>query len=410
MEEYVAVSRARELILAGAAPPPVERVAVTTALGRVLAAAVRAEQDIPPLDNSAMDGYGLRSRDVQEAAPGKPVRLRVVAEIPAGRFYEGCVGPGEAVRIMTGAPIPRGVDAVIRREWVEEGDDQVVLTRPVAAGNDLRRAGEDVAAGAVVLRAGQLVTPAVVGMLAAVGRPYVEVYARPRVAVIATGDEIVDFPDVPGPGMIRNSNSYSLAALVTQAGGVPLRVPLVRDDLEELRRVVAEAAAACDLVLTTGGVSMGDYDFVRRVLDQVAGGIVFWKVKMKPGKPLVYGRVGSTPLVGLPGNPVSVMVSFEQFVRPLMRKMSGRPESQWFLPRRTAIAGEDLPGAGRRCHYLRGLLRENEAGGAEVFLTGPQGSGILSSMVRGNCLVVLPPGDGVRRGEPVTVEMLDYGQ
>jgi len=410
MEKFVTVERAREVMLAEVSPLPVEKIAITDVLGRVVAEDILADMNIPPRDNSAMDGYGVRARDTVAATAGQPLKLAVVATIPAGRQFDGEIKAGESVRIMTGAPLPAGVDAVVRRELVEENDDYVVLSAPVLPGNDIRYAGEDVKEGDEVISSGQFITPAMVGMMAAVGHPYVSVIQRPRIAVIPTGDEIVDFHEHPANGKIRNSNGFSLSALIQHVGGVPLIFPVARDDQAQLKKVVEQAAAVANLVITTGGVSMGDYDFVRNVLNEVSGGIRFWKVKMKPGRPLVYGSVHGTSLVGLPGNPVSVMISFEQFVRPMIKKMSGYPPSGWMLPRVRVVAGEDLPGASGRRHFMRGIVRKQSADGRyEVFMTGPQGSGILRSMVLGNCLIVLAEHtSAIKKGEAVEVELLDY--
>lgn len=410
MEKFVTVERAREMMLQGVCRMPDEKIAITEALGRVVMENIVVDSDIPPLDNSAMDGYGVIAADTVAATSRKPLKLTVVATIPAGQQFNGEITSGETVRIMTGAPLPAGVDAIVKRELVDEHDDHVFLSEPVLPGNDIRYAGEDVRAGETVITAGQVITPAMVGMMASVGYPYVAVVQRPRIAVITTGDEIVDFHENPAGGKIRNSNSFSLAALIHHAGGIPVTFPIVRDDPARLKQMVEQAAATADLVLTTGGVSMGDYDFVRTVLNDVAGGIGFWKVKMKPGRPLVYGVVNGVALVGLPGNPVSVMISFEQFVRPMIKKMSGYPSSGWLLPRVRVIAGEDLPGASGRRHFMRGILRKKAGDGQyEVFMTGPQGSGILRSMVLGNCLIVLAEHTvAVKKGEPVEVELLDY--
>jgi molybdopterin molybdotransferase len=410
MEKFVTVERARELMLQEVVPMPVEKIAITDALGRVVAEDVLVDRNIPPMDNSAMDGYGVRALDTVAATSGQPLKLTVVTTIPAGQQFGGEIKAGETVRIMTGAPIPAGVDAVVKRELVEEHDDHIFLTEPVLPQNDIRYAGEDVIAGDKVISVGQVITPAMVGMMAAVGYPYVSVVQRPRIAIITTGDEIVEFHERPTGGKIRNSNSFSLLALVQHAGGIPLIFPTVRDDPSRLKKVVEQSAAVADLVLTTGGVSMGDYDFVRTVLNEVTGGIRFWKVKMKPGRPLVYGSVNGIPLVGLPGNPVSVMISFEQFVRPMIKKMSGYPSSGWLLPRVRVIAGEDLPGASGRRHFMRGIiLRRSTDDCYEVFMTGSQGSGILRSMVLGNCLIVLTEhASVVKKGETVEVELLDY--
>lgn len=410
MEKFVTVERARELVLQDVPLMTAEKIAITDALGRVLAEDILADMNIPPMDNSAMDGYGVRALDTVAATSEQPLELTVVATIPAGQQFDGEIKAGETVRIMTGAPIPAGVDAVVKRELVEEHDDYIFLSAPVSPRNDIRYAGEDVRAGEKVISCGQIITPAMIGMMAAVGYPYVSVIQRPRIAIITTGDEVVDFNERPAGGKIRNSNSFSLSALVQHAGGIPLVFATVRDDPSRLQQVVEQAAAVADLVLTTGGVSMGDYDFVKTVLNEVSGGIRFWKVKMKPGRPLVYGMVDGVPLVGLPGNPVSVMISFEQFVRPMIKKMSGCPSSTWLLPRARVIAGEDLPGASGRRHFMRGIMRKSASDGSyEVFMTGPQGSGILRSMVLGNCLIVLAEHTkAVKKGELVDVELLDY--
>ena len=410
MEKYIEVERAREMILGDVrAPLSSEKVDLLASLGRILCEEVIADRDVPPQDNSAMDGYGLRAVD-SDAACSSSLRMPVIADIPAGRPWAGQLLAGAAVRIMTGAPLPVGVDAVVRRELVEELDEAIILSEPVALGNDIRRAGEDVKKGETVLVAGTRITPAAVGMLAAVGMPYVTVVRKPRVAVLATGDEIVDFHQTPGPGTIRNSNSYSMAALVLQAGGVPQIFPITRDDPAVIRQALLEAVAGNDLVLTSGGVSMGDYDFLQDVIrDLPQAQVRFWQVRMKPGKPLLYSLVAEKPVIGLPGNPVSTMVSFEQFVRPLMNKLSGWADADLLLSRERAIVFDNLSAPGNRRHYARGVAERDKGGKLAVKLTGAQGSGILNSMVKGNCLVVQPPGtEGARAGAEVEIEWLDY--
>jgi molybdopterin molybdotransferase len=410
MEKFIEVEEARTLILRDCRGRlAAEKVDILSAAGRILAEDVLADRDLPPLDNSAMDGYGVRVVDCAAAAADKPVRLPVVDDIPAGAFRAAPLPEKSVVRIMTGAPVPAGVEAVIRREEVEELGDEIVLKKPVPLGNDIRFAGEDVRAGETVLPAGTLVTPASVGMLAAVGMPFVAVVRRPRVAVLATGDEVVDFHEPLAPGRIRNSNSYSMAALVTQAGALPQLFPVVRDRPEIIRQALLEAVAGNDLVITSGGVSMGDYDFLQEVIGALPEGeIVFWQVRMKPGKPLLYSRVGGKPVIGLPGNPVSTMVSFEQFVRPLIRKFAGAPDNNLLLPRFRARLEEDLPAAGGRRHYARGIVTRQADGRFRVRSTGAQGSGILNSMVAGNCLIIQPPKTAFQAGDEVEIELLDY--
>ena len=411
MKKYIAVEHARELILGDLdAALSAEKVDLLASLGRIICEDVVADRDLPPADNSAMDGYGLRASDSESATHTQPLQMPVVADIPAGKPWTGQVAAGETVRIMTGAPIPVGVDAVVRRELVEELDNAIILENPVKSGNDIRRAGEDIKAGEIVIASGTRITPAAVGMLAAVGMPYVAVVRKPRVAVLATGDEIVDFSQVPGPGAIRNSNSFSMAALVQQAGGLPQIFPIVRDKPELIRKALLDAVSGNDLVLTSGGVSMGDYDFIQDVIRELPDAeIRFWQVKMKPGKPLLYSRVASIPVIGLPGNPVSTMVSFEQFVRPLLKKMSGFTGSELLLKKEPAIALEDLPAPGDRLHYARGIAERDGEGQLTVRLTGAQGSGILNSMVKGNCLITQPPvSSGTGKGSIVEIEWLDY--
>ena len=410
MKKYIEVETARDLILSDLdSDLPSEQVDILTALGRILCQDVVADRDLPPTDNSAMDGYGLRSQDSPDEPQGS-VRMSVVAIIPAGKPWPGKVLAGETVRIMTGAPIPDGVDSVIRREFVEELDDAIILERLVPLGNDIRRAGEDIRAGEIVLAKGSRVTPATVGMLAAVGMPYVTVVRQPKVAVLATGDEIVDFHQVPGPGAIRNSNSFSMAALVKQAGAIPQVFPITRDEPVLIRQALLDAVSGSDLVLTSGGVSMGDFDFLQDVIrDLPDAEIRFWQVKMKPGKPVLYSRISGTPVIGLPGNPVSTMVSFEQFVRPLLKKMAGFPESEWLLVKEKAIVTETLSAPGDRLHYARGVAERDHDGRLTVKSTGSQGSGILNSMVRGNCLIIQPPSDsGAPKGSKVEIEWLGY--
>lgn len=410
MKKYIEVEVARELILGDLdSALPSEKVDLLTALGRILCQDVVADRDLPPGDNSAMDGYGFRASD-SKPAETQPLRMPVVADIPAGKPWPGRIAPGEAVRIMTGAQIPAGVDTVVRREFVEELDEAIIINEAVPPGNDIRRAGEDIRAGEIVLAAGSKITPAAIGMLAAVGMPYVAVVRKPRVAVLATGDEIVDFDQVPGPGVIRNSNSFSMAALVLQAGGLPQIFPITRDEPGVIRRALLDAVSGSDLVLTSGGVSMGDYDFIQDVISDLPDAeICFWQVRMKPGKPLLYSRVSSTPVIGLPGNPVSTMVSFEQFVRPLLKKMAGFPDSALLLPKERAVVSEDLPAPGGRLHYARGIAERDENGRLTVRVTGQQGSGILNSMVKGNCLIIQPPATaGAQAGEMVEIEWLGY--
>ena len=383
----LSVEEALERILATVRVLEPERVPILEALGRVLAEEVVADRNIPPLPNSAMDGYAVRAADVA----GVPARLRVIAEAPAGRLCAAEVGPGTAVRIMTGAPIPAGADTVVPFEHTRVVQDESCATievlRETRPGANVREAGEDVRTGQVVLTPGRVLRPQEIGMLAALGRTEVAVIRRPRVAILATGDEVVPPWETPGPGQIRDANSYTVAAQVRQYGGVPLILGIVRDEetlvREGVRRALAERA---DLIVTSGGVSIGDFDLVKQVL-AAEGEMRFWSLNMKPGRPLAFGVVGGVPLVGLPGNPVSAMVATELFVRPAVLKMQGFTEWPW--PELRARLTDPIVRKDGRRHYLRVRLRETP-GGWEATLTGDQGSGILSSLVQADGLAVIP--------------------
>ncbi len=395
------VEQAQAKVLERIAPLEAVRVGLAEALGMVLAADVVSDIDVAPFDNSAMDGYALHAADTEGASDGAPVVLRVVEHIPAGVAPALPVASGEASRIMTGAPVPEGADAVVMVEHTEPRDADagpggtVAVMRPVTFGENIRRAGEDVRAGETVLSAGELVGPAAIGLMAAVGAAEVEVRRRPIVGVMATGDELVDVSERPGPGRIRNSNGFSLAAQVAAAGGVPHVLPVVRDTLEDTRAALARASEF-DLMVSTGGVSMGDFDLVKGVLEEV-GQMDFWRVAMRPGAPQTFGTVGGTPFFGLPGNPTSGMVGFELFVRPAMRKMRGCTDL--YRPRTTALLAEDVRKKPDRRYFLRGRVERADGwpdGGAASYtarLSGRQSSAMLTAMHRANCLISLPEGE-----------------
>ncbi len=399
----ISVADAQAHILARIARPTApESVPVARALGHVLARDVGAPFDVPPADNSAVDGYAVRAADL---VPGGGARLRVVSDLPAGSTYAGALGAGEALRIMTGAPIPAGADTVVPQELAEiEGSAGAgVRLAAVPAGANVRARGEDVRAGQVVLAPGAVLRPQELGLLASLGLPDVWVHARPRVALLSTGDEVVE-PGLPRrPGQIYDANRFSLAGLVEAAGATPVDFGIVPDIRDVLRARLLEAAAGADVVLTSGGVSVGAYDLVKAVLAEI-GGIDFWQVAMQPGRPLAVGQIGETHFFGLPGNPVASMLCFLLFVRPALWKLAGRRELE--PPRFTAVATEPMRKKPGRREFKRGILRFGEHGW-EVSTTGPQGSGILSSMVAANCLIILeePRGD-VKPGETVLVEPL----
>ncbi len=379
------VGEARRRILE--AVRPVEgsvEVALGEAPGRVLAEAVAVPFDVPPADNSAMDGYALRAGDVP--AEGE-ARLRVVGAAFAGHPFTGRVGPGEAVRIMTGAVLPEGADAVVMQERVRVEGDGVVVPGPVWPGENVRRAGEDLARGAEALAAGTRLGPAQIGLLASLGLARVAVRRRPRVAVFSTGDELRQPGEPLGPGDIYDSNRPTLLALLAGLGLEPLDLGRVPDERGAVEETLARAAREADAVLTSGGVSVGEADYVTEVL-RALGEVGFWKVAIKPGKPLAFGRVDEALFFGLPGNPVSVMVTFLVLVQPALRRLAGERDVDPPVARARARAPfRKRPG---RTDYQRGVLAVAADGTLEVAPTGPQGSHVLSSVARADCLVVLP--------------------
>lgn len=426
-----------------------QRVPLLEAMGRVLVEDIPADIDIPPFDNSAMDGYAVQAADVATATSERPVSLRVLGEIAAGRVATGALGPGQAYRILTGAPIPAGADAVVPYEdtdgqgfggWsgaagaaLAAEERQVQVYRSVERGDNLRRAGEDQKKGEVVIRSGTVVRPAEVGVLASLGRTQAWVYRRPRVAVLSTGDEVVPVDQPLRPGQIRNANSWSLLALISHYGGSPIPLGIAPDRPEAVRAgLLAGVAAGADLLLTSGGVSMGDYDVVKGVL-QEEGDIAFWSIDLRPGKPLAFGAVQGVPIIGLPGNPVSSMVTFELFARPAILRLAGHSRLRKVELLATAL--QPITNRSGRENYMRGVVSPAgksrpsrpshlpditsadagstapETGETEwvVRLTGEQGSGILTSMARANCLVRIPKDrTRVAAGERVPVLMLDW--
>ncbi len=391
---------ALRIILDSVAPVGRISVALEHATGFVLADPIIAADEIPPFDNSAMDGYAIRAADVRTP----PVVLRIVDHIPAGRPSRRALGEGEASAIMTGAPVPDRADAVVPREWTESaGNDGVRVLQPASEGLNIRRAGADVRRGATVLDAGSLLRPQEIGLLASLGKEFVTVYRRPSVAILTTGDELVQINRPLLDGAIRDSNRYLLSSLARESGGEPIMLGTATDERADLESKIGEGLGA-DMLVTSGGVSVGDRDIVREVLDSLGVGMKFWKVNIKPGMPLLFGTRGSTPVFGLPGNPVSTMVTFLQFVRPALRKMMGRKDtgSSRFLATLThAVEKSD-----GKLHYMRGVL-ERSGGALTVRSSGPQVSNLLSSLTKANCLIIIPADrEIIRAGEQVEVELL----
>jgi molybdopterin molybdotransferase len=377
------------------------------ALDGVLAEDVVSPLDIPPWANSAMDGYALRGEDVRGASAQRPVRLRVVEQIPAGAFPARRIGPGECARIFTGAPVPDGADSVVRQEDTDEGRETVTIVKDRDVGLNLRRAGEDIRRGAKVFSSGRPLGPAELGVLASLAVAHPLVYRQPRVAILGSGDEIVDVDrpeEILGGRKVASSNTHTLNALIRRAGGVPVNLGIARDTPESVREHLSRALDA-DLLVTTAGVSVGEHDYLRDVLAEMGAEQRFWRLRMRPGAPVGFGFLGSVPWIGLPGNPVSTMVTFELFVRPAIRTMAGHA-----LPFRRAIAvraAEPISLKPKLQHFLRGIVTPG-ADGPEARLTGPQGSGILSSMVLANALLVVPEGQHeTPAGSTVTAIVLD---
>jgi molybdopterin molybdotransferase len=387
--DLVPFEQARAAVLERLRPLPVRRVPLNEALGCVLAEDVTAAEDLPPFANSAMDGFALRAADLASAGEAAPVPLRLRGEVFAGSASLPKVEPGTAARIMTGGPLPPGADAVVPVEETTVEGDTVLVRRAVGERGFVREAGEDVRVGTVVLERGRRVDPAAIGMLASVGRREVPVYPRPRVAVVSTGDELVDPGDQLGPGQIRDSNSWLLTAQAQAAGAEAFRCGRLRDDPEALRRGFALAAADGDLVLTSGGVSVGDRDYTKRVLAEL-GDVRSWRVAMQPGMPQAFGFAAGTPLFGLPGNPVSCFVVFEVLVRPGLRRLAGYADDRLDRPRVVARLGEPVRSPPGKVSFLRVRLRVGDEG-LEAVLTGAQGSGVLSSCVAADGLAVVPP-------------------
>ena len=360
------------------------------ALGSVLVDDVVAGGPVPPFRNSAMDGYAVRAADTAGASFDRGIRLEVVGTAAAGGPCRHDVGPGIAVRVMTGAVLPERADAVVRFEETDEGTTtseaaSVVVFHPAKPGDNVREAGEDIPAGMVLLERGRLLRPAELGLLAAANRPKVRVHRRPRVAILSTGDEVVDPGEPLAAGQIRNSNSFTLAAMA-KSWGAEVQLLGVARDREDVLAGKLLGADAPDLLVTSGGVSVGDYDLVKDVLRR-HGEIAVWQVRMKPGKPLAFGRLGGTPLIGLPGNPVAAAVSFEVFGRPVVRRLQARPTAVATIAVR---AGEAMDNRGMRRHYVRARLLPQPDGPPVAVAAGDQGAGVLTSLARADALAIVP--------------------
>ena len=382
----------------------VEKVSLGQALGRVLAEDIVAGLNNPPLDNSAMDGYALIAEDIATATPDSPVKLEVVEEIAAGYTAKGILKPGQAMRIMTGAPIPEGANAVLMQEDTDKEGSSILAKDRADVEENIRKAGEDVQKGETVIKKGVTLSPAHIGMMAVVGRSQVAVGQRPTVSILSTGDEILELDQKPEGPQLYPSNGHMLAAQLRSAGGLPIYLGNANDTEKDLMEKF-ESALKADIVVSSGGVSVGDYDLVKASLQKMGQEMLFWKVAMKPGKPLAFGRIGETPIFGLPGNPVSSFVSFEQFVRPSLKKVMGcidlRHQTVQAKLTRTI---HKKPG---RLHFLSAIV-SSSSGEYTVTPAGEQGSGILKSAANANGLLIFPLEESeIKEGAQVSVQLLD---
>lgn len=409
-QNMISVDDALAHILTHVRPLDAVEVPLLSALGLVLTEDVEANEDVPPFQNSAMDGFALRAADTAGALPDRPVHFEVVETVAAGTLGRQRIETGQAARIMTGAPLPSGADTVVRFEETDESDQvsfqgmkTVGIRRELKPHDNVRDSGEDLRQGALALGKGTRVRPGEIGVLAALNRGHVSVHRRPRVAILATGDEVVDIGSSLEPGQIRNSNSYMVAAAVQRCGGDAQLLGVARDTRTELQSKL-HGASAPDFLVSSGGVSHGDYDMVKDVL-QREGQIDIWQVRMKPGKPLAFGMLGDVPLLGLPGNPAAALVSFEQFGRPAILRMLGREDVR--IPEAEATLAERIPNRGGRRHFVRGIV-EQTSNGLTARTTGIHGSAMLSAVVKSNCFIVIPEDcDLAEAGQRVTVQLFD---
>lgn len=418
--DWIGVDVAVRRILEAVLPLPGVDVALEDALGVTLAEDVVSSIDHPSWDNSAMDGFATRADDVRGASPTTPVRLRVIESVPAGGFPERSTGPGEAIRIMTGAPVPAGADGVVRLEHTRSaGEAAVDIVDDADAGRNIRRRGEDVRAGEMLFRAGRRLRPSEIGVLASIGCAEIAVHRRPRVAILATGDELVglaDFDDVRAGRRIVNSNTWALSAAVRETGGEVLDLGIAKDDAADVEARMARAVEA-DALVTTAGASVGDHDVVKDALERMGMDLWFWRVTMRPGSPVSFGTIPrpggpALPVFGLPGNPVSALVTFEVLVRPALRRMFGR--SDVFARTLRVRVVDEIRSTAKLTHFLRVTLEAASGGLPGARLTGAQGSGILTSVARADALLIVPLGrDRMVAGEEadaMRLPPLDEGQ
>jgi len=401
----IKVSEARKIILDNIDLLGKEIASLDDCLFRVLAEPISARRDVPPRDNSAMDGFALTSRATGGASDGAPVSFPIVRTIRAGDVAGSPLHESEAVRIMTGAPIPDGVDCVVPVENTYVEAENLYLTKPLKGGANIRRAGEDIKIMEEILPAGRPLRPADLGLIASQGIAQLKVYRRPEVAILATGDEVVSLGEVPHEAQIYSSNSHALSALVKECGAIPRQLGIARDDPDHLAAMIEEGLQS-DVLVTTGGISMGDFDYLKDVFGKIGVEVLFWKVAQKPGKPMTFGLRRQKPVFALPGNPVSTMLSFELYVRPALRKMMGH--SRLFRPTVRAVLEQDIKKKRGRRNFIRGIVERKKNGVLYARTTGEQGSGILRSMSAANGIIVLSEDEeGAKAGELVEVYLID---
>ncbi len=405
MDGLTPLEQAQDIVLKAAMVLGCEKVSLLDAVGRVLGEDIIAPRDNPPWNNSAMDGFAVRWADIkQDYAITKIPELRIIEEVQAGGVATKAVGPGEAIRIMTGAPMPEGADTVVRVEFTEPSDTTVRIMKPEAGlGVNIRPKGEDVKLGECIIAKGTQLRSGEIGMLAILAKSFVLVHQRPRVAILSTGDELADLDERFDEHKIVNSNSYGIAAAVQEAGGVPVLLGIAKDDPDSLKSKIRQGLS-CEILVLSGGVSMGDYDFTKPVFAELGAEMNFWKLAIRPGQPVAFGKIQGTLAFGLPGNPVSSMVTFDQLVRLAILKMGGH--TTWQRPVVQAVFQEKFSKHTDRRHFLRGILKQ-ENGTLTVRTTGGQGSGILTSMVKANGFIDVPMEvERVNPGDIVTVQLL----
>ncbi|WP_041445494.1 molybdopterin molybdotransferase MoeA [Syntrophobotulus glycolicus] len=404
METNVSAEKALQFLLGNCPAGGQERVALPDSLGRVLDEDIRAGEDIPQFDRSPLDGYAFRAADTLRAGEDNPLILEVIEEVPAGYTPSKAVSAGKTIKVMTGAPIPEGADAVVKYEETLEKGNTVSLFQAFRSGQNIVRAGEDVMKGQIVARKGSVVNPPLIGLLAALGISEISVFRRPRVAVVSTGEELQDLGEELEKGKIRNSNSYSLAAYISELGGEPLVIGTAGDKAEEVAVLMKRGLAEADVVMTTGGVSVGDYDVVQDAVRLAGAEVLFWRIDMKPGSPTLAALKDGKLILGLSGNPAAGMVVFQLLASPLIKKLAGRAEYLW--QRIEVLLKEDFRKNSPRRRYLRGRLVW-EKGTALMEFTGGQGNDVLSSLIECDLLAEIPAGSGpLKAGEKLEALLL----